>query len=133
MSGLHRLYTRQLDRATDQFGQVDLSLLGHLISLTYEDNDRDRQRVDRANALMGDELTALVEKREALIEQTRVQADRISAAFENMGHALVMVDVHGNLLLCNESFSELFQVEQDSAVVRQFHRWTGWSITPPTR
>ena len=73
MSGLHRLVTTQLAKAAQPTGQVDCELLCRLMSTCYEEMERDRKRVDRANKLMQEELEQLTGDMERLIEELRVQ------------------------------------------------------------
>jgi hypothetical protein len=49
---MHKLYAKQLAKATNQSGKVDLDLLGQLVSAAFEETDRDRRRVDRSITLM---------------------------------------------------------------------------------
>lgn len=116
MTAWHKLFTRQLDKATSTFGNLDLDLLGELVSATYEDADRDRRRVDRATSLMASELEELVQRREALVDELSVQHHRLEAALENMSQGLCMVDANGNLAVCNRKFADMLRVPSDACV-----------------
>lgn len=114
MTAQHKLFARQLAKATSTLGQIDLELLGELVSATYEDTDRDRRRVDRATSLMAAELEELVQRREALVDELSVQQHRLEAALENMSQGLCMVDACGNLAVCNGNFADMLRVSADA-------------------
>lgn len=116
MTTPHRLFTRQLAKATSAFGNLDLELLGELVSATYDDADRDRRRVDRASSLMIDELAGLAQKRELLVDEIRVQSHRFEAALENMSQGLCMVDTAGNLVVCNRNFADMLCLPADTCI-----------------
>lgn len=52
----HRLFAEQLRCATDATGQVDLVMLGELVSAAYEASDRDRQRMTDVRGHTHDEV-----------------------------------------------------------------------------
>ena len=45
---MHRLFARQLTKATRPTGEVDLKILGDLVVDVYEQAERDRRRTDRS-------------------------------------------------------------------------------------
>ena len=53
---MHKLFAKLLAKATKPSGQVDLDLLGQLVSTAFEEADHDRRRTDRSIALMVEEL-----------------------------------------------------------------------------
>jgi diguanylate cyclase (GGDEF)-like protein len=116
MTTPHRLFTRQLAKATSAFGNLDLELLGELVSATYDDADHDRRRVDRASSLMVAELAGLAQKRELLVDEIRVQNHRFEAALENMSQGLCMVDATGNLVVCNGNFVDMLCLPVEACV-----------------
>jgi len=65
---LHNLVAAQLAKATQPSGEVDPAVLCELMSTCYEEMERDRKRIDRANKLMQEELTELTGDLERLIE-----------------------------------------------------------------
>ena len=67
MNALHRLVTTQLAKSTTPDGEVDTELLCGLMSTCYEELERNRKRVDRANKLMQEELEQLTGDMERLI------------------------------------------------------------------
>ena len=100
---MHKLFARQLAKATKPSGEVDLDVLGELVTEAYEQADRDRRRTDRSISLMIEELDQLnrgleqlVEERTAALrereEQLQAQNLRFDAAVNNMSQALLMFD-----------------------------------------
>jgi hypothetical protein len=49
---VHKLFARQLAKATKPTGEVDLEDLARLVVAAYEQADRDRRRTDRSISLM---------------------------------------------------------------------------------
>ena len=80
MTDLHRLVAAQFTKATRPSGEVDTALLCRLVSICYEEMDRDRKRVDRAYRLMEEEVTQLTAEQERLLEAVRVQNLELQAA-----------------------------------------------------
>jgi len=87
---------------------VDPGLLCELMSTCYEELERDRKRVDRANRLMQEELTELTGDLERLIEKLRVQNLHFQAALDNMSQGLCLVDAEGRLSVANQRFLEMY-------------------------
>jgi len=108
MSPLHRLVVTQLTKATRHSGDVDMAVLCQLMSLSYEEMERDRRRVDRANRLMQEELTQLTSDQERLVEVLRVQNLHFQAALDNMSQGLCLLDAQGCLTVANQRFLRLF-------------------------
>src|SRR5947207_14262437 len=116
---MHKLYAKQLAKATKQSGQVDQDLLGKLVSAAFEESDRDRRRVDRSIGLMIEELDQLnrgLEK--TIVERTgklnqseadlRSQILRFDAAIHNMTQGLGMFDNDKLLLVCNTKYAGIY-------------------------
>ena len=114
MSGLHRLITQQLAKATDPSGKTDVARLCELMSTCYEEMERDRKRIDRANQLMQDELTQMTGDLERLIDELRVQNVRFQAALDNMSHGLCLLDCAGRLTVANRRFLEIYELSADA-------------------
>jgi diguanylate cyclase (GGDEF)-like protein len=68
-SALHRLLERQY-RDCSEGGELDVKRLLLAINASYLDNDRDLKRINRANALMAEDLAEMFSIREALIERS---------------------------------------------------------------
>jgi diguanylate cyclase (GGDEF)-like protein len=60
---MHKLFARQLARATGPAGEVDLKILGDLVVDVYDQAERDRRRTDRSIQLMVEELEEATEKK----------------------------------------------------------------------
>jgi signal transduction histidine kinase len=106
--------TTQLTKATGPSGDVDPVLLCELMSTCYEEMERDRKRVDRANKLMQEELTELTGDMERLIEKLRVQNVHFQAALDNMSQGLCLVDAEGRLSVANQRFVEMYGLEANA-------------------
>jgi hypothetical protein len=65
---VHKLFARQLAKATSPTGEVDLDELLKLVAAAYEQADRDRRRTDRSISLMIEELDTLNRGLEKLVE-----------------------------------------------------------------
>ena len=107
MSGLHRLVITQLAKAARAPGEVDCELLSQLMSACYEEMERDRKRVDRANKLMQEELEQLTGDMERLIEELRVQNVHFQGALDNMTQGLCLLDAQGRLIVANRRFMQI--------------------------
>jgi diguanylate cyclase (GGDEF)-like protein/PAS domain S-box-containing protein len=116
---VHKLFTRQLSKATKPSGAVDLETLARLVVSAYEDADRDRRRTDRSISLMIKELDELNRRLEKLVEartselrareaELRAQNLRFEAAVNNMSQALLMFDSDHRLVICNERYLRMY-------------------------
>jgi diguanylate cyclase (GGDEF)-like protein/PAS domain S-box-containing protein len=116
---VHKLFSKQLAKATKQSGQVDLDLLGQLVSAAFEETDRDRRRVDRSIALMIEELDRLnrglektIAERTSKLHQSeselRSQIQRFDAAINTMVHGLCMFDGDKRLVVCNARYARMY-------------------------
>jgi diguanylate cyclase (GGDEF)-like protein/PAS domain S-box-containing protein len=104
---MHRLFQRQLAKATIEPGKVDLDLLGTLVTAAYDEADRDRKRTDRSISLMADEL--------------QHAHARLLEAFKVVREGLVLLDNRGRFVLFNGKFLELHDAIADRiAVGRSF-------------
>ena len=121
---MDRLFTRQLTKATDHTGKVDIDALGNLVTAAYEQVERDRRRTDRSIALMAEELDELNRGLESLVAerttalrdreaQLRAQNLRFDAALNNMSHGLLMFDANGHMAICNQRYLELYGLSAD--------------------
>jgi signal transduction histidine kinase len=91
---VHRLLARQIKRATDASGQLDLRQLLQGVHEAYCEHERDLKRINRANALMSEELEEMfaVRERATAAELAKKAADTASAAktqfLAHMSHEL---------------------------------------------
>jgi diguanylate cyclase (GGDEF)-like protein len=120
------LFARQLAKATKPCGNLDLDLLGQLVSGAYDQAHRDRQRTDRSIALMIEELDRLnrgleqvVEERTVALrareEELRAQNFRFDAALNNMSQALLMFDASARLVISNHRYNEMYGLSPEIA------------------
>jgi len=56
---MHQLFAHQRAKATKPDGEVDLDVLGKLVTAAYEQTERDHSRTERSIGLMVDELDQL--------------------------------------------------------------------------
>jgi diguanylate cyclase (GGDEF)-like protein len=121
---VHKLFTRQLAQARSASGEVDLDMLGELVSAAYEQSHRDRQRTERSISLMVEELDQLQRGLEQLVDkrtrelrereaQLKMQNLRFNAAINNMSQALLMFDASGRLMVCNHRYNEMYGLPPD--------------------
>ena len=73
---MKRLIDKQLARARDAEGRLDVDRLAELVQASYEDLGRDLKRVERASALMADELSDANARLEAAADALRLQNRR---------------------------------------------------------
>jgi diguanylate cyclase (GGDEF)-like protein len=125
MTLVHKLFTRQLAKATKTSGEIDLAALGELVASAYEQSDRDRRRTDRSISLMIGELdqlnrgleqlvgerTAALREREA---ELQAQNLRFDAALNNMSQALLMFDSSARLVICNARFYQMYDLSPET-------------------
>jgi diguanylate cyclase (GGDEF)-like protein len=121
---VHKLLARQIAKATNEAGSIDLEKLFALVADAYADLDRDRRRTDRSMSLMIEELDAVQRNLEHMvIERTRelrereaelkAQNLRFEAAVSNMSQGLVMFDNQTRLVICNYRFLTMYGLEGD--------------------
>ncbi len=119
---MHRLFAKQLAKATDQTGTVELPQLSKLVVAAYEEFDRDRTRTDRSISLMVEELdqiqrnlerTVVERTKELRAREAELQAQnlRIDAALSNMSQGLAMYDAEARLVLWNDRFVSMYSYE----------------------
>ncbi len=113
MIPLHRLVAAQVAKAS-RSGEVDQELLCELMSTCYEEMERDRKRVDRANTLMQEELTQLTGDLERMVEETRTQNLHFQAALDNMSQGLCLLDAEGRLTVANRRFLQIYGLAADA-------------------
>ena len=108
---MHKLLAKQLAKATQPSGQVDIAVLCELVSAAYAESDQDRQRTERSISLMVEELDEFSSRdREHLHAKLKLQNIRFEAAVENMTQGLCMFDEEQKLIICNHRWLDLFGV-----------------------
>jgi diguanylate cyclase (GGDEF)-like protein len=123
---VHRLFNKQVAKATLPSGDIDIDALRQLVVAAYEDADRDRRRTDRSIALMVGELDALNQDLEKVIatrtaqlrqREAELQAQnlRFDAAINNMSQGLLMLDAQGCVVICNNRYLEMYRLAPEQA------------------
>jgi PAS domain-containing protein len=121
---VHKLFAKQLAKATRPSGEVDVELLGQLVSEALDQSDNDRRRTDRSIALMIEELDQLNRSLEKTIaERTgelrqreaelRLQNVRFNAALENMPQGLCMFDRDKRLVVSNLQYARIYGIDPE--------------------
>lgn len=121
---MHKLFAKQLAKATDRTGSVELPKLCNLVAAAYDEFDRDRTRTDRSISLMVEELdqiqrnlerTVVERTKELRAREAELQAQnlRIDAALSNMSHGLAMYDAEACLVLWNHRFVAMYRYRHE--------------------
>jgi len=116
---VHRLVAKQIAKATDASGAVDMNKLAVLVGGAYDEFDRDRRRTDRSMSLMIEEIDAINRNLELLVakrtselrareEDLQAQNVRFDIAINNMTQGLLLFDSSQQLIVCNQRFIEMY-------------------------
>jgi diguanylate cyclase (GGDEF)-like protein len=116
---VHRLVAKQIAKATDASGAVDMNKLAVLVGSAYDEFDRDRRRTDRSMSLMIEEIDAINRNLELLVakrtselrareEDLQAQNVRFDIAINNMTQGLLLFDSSQQLIVCNQRFIEMY-------------------------
>ena len=116
---MHRLVAKQIAKATDATGAVDMSKLVALVGGAYDEFDRDRRRTDRSMSLMIEEIDAINRNLEQLVakrtfelrsreEDLQAQNVRFDTAINNMTQGLLLFDPSQQLVVCNQRYIEMY-------------------------
>jgi diguanylate cyclase (GGDEF)-like protein len=121
---VQRLIAKQITKATDANGNVDIDKLAELIGSAYDEFDRDRRRTDRSMSLMIEEVDAanrnlehLVARRSAELQtrerELQAQNVRFDIAINNMTQGLLLFDYAERLIVCNQCYLALYGLSPD--------------------
>jgi len=121
---VHRLIFKQIAKATDATGAVDINKLAALVGSAYEEFDRDRRRTDRSMSLMIEEIDAincnleqLVAKRTSELRareaDLQAQNERFDIALNNMTQGLLLYDSSERLIVCNQRYIEMYGMSRE--------------------
>ena len=116
---MHRLVAKQIAKATDATGAVDMGKLVALVGGAYDEFDRDRRRTDRSMSLMIEEIDAINRNLEQLVakrtselrsreEDLQAQNVRFDTAISNMTQGLLLFDSSQQLVVCNQRYIEMY-------------------------
>lgn len=119
---VHKLFARQVAKAADASGAVDVQKLSQLVSAAYEELDRDRRRTDRSMSLMIEEIDEVQRNLEqTVVERTKelrareaeleAQNMRFDTALSNMSQGLAMYDSDARLVICNQRFISMYRLD----------------------
>jgi diguanylate cyclase (GGDEF)-like protein len=76
----HKTFARQLREHTRPDGSIDLASLFIAVEATYQDNDQNLKRIDRANRLMAEELEDALAVRDAAAVERAARLEAMEAA-----------------------------------------------------
>ncbi len=118
---MNKLFARQVEKAKDASGQLDVERLRALVTEAYDAADRDRRRTDRSIGLMIEELDALnrsletqVADRTAALRAREAELSaqnlRFDAAINNMSQALLMFDENARLVIHNNRYLQMYDL-----------------------
>ncbi len=116
---MHRLVAKQIAKATDATGAVDMSKLVVLVGGAYDEFDHGRRRTDRSMSLMIEEIDAINRNLEQLVakrtselrareEDLQAQNMRFDTAINNMTQGLLLFDSSQQLVVCNQRYIEMY-------------------------
>ncbi len=105
-----RLLARQIERATDSAGKLQISVLRPMIEAAYADSERDALRTDRSIELMVEDNDRLQARLEQTMLQLALQNERFGAAIDNMSHGLSMFDAGQSLVVANDRFRAIYDL-----------------------
>jgi diguanylate cyclase (GGDEF)-like protein len=116
---VHRLVAKQIAKATEATGPVDINKLAALVSGAYDEFDRDRRRTDRSMSLMIEEIDAINRNLEQLVakrtselrareQDLQAQNMRFDTAMSNMTQGLLLFDSSQQLVVCNQRYIEMY-------------------------
>jgi diguanylate cyclase (GGDEF)-like protein/PAS domain S-box-containing protein len=116
---VHRLVAKQIAKATDATGAVDINKLAALVGGAYDEFDRDRRRTDRSMSLMIEEIDAINRNLEQLVakrtselrareQDLHAQNMRFDTAINNMTQGLLLFDSSQQLVVCNQRYIEMY-------------------------
>ncbi|GBF27284.1 putative signaling protein [bacterium MnTg02] len=110
---MNRFLSKQIAKATNSSGDIDVFRLCELVSGAYEEMDNDRWRTDRAVSLMAEEHHQLNEELEHAVSDLKVQNLWFEAALENISQALCLFDGEQRLLVCNDRYATMYGLSRE--------------------
>jgi diguanylate cyclase (GGDEF)-like protein len=124
---MHRLVAKQIAKASDAEGVLDVDKLVRLVTGAYGEFDRDRRRTDRSMALMIEEIDAINRNLEELVAKRtaelrarerdlQAQNMRFDTAINHMSQGLLLFDRAQRLVVCNQRFIEMYGLSKDVVV-----------------
>jgi diguanylate cyclase (GGDEF)-like protein len=122
---VHRLIAKQIAKATDADGNIDIDKLATLVGGAYDEFDRDRRRSDRSMSLMIEEVDAVNRNLEQLVAKRsselharerdlQAQNIRFDIAINNMTQGLLLFDPSERLIVCNQRYIAMYGLSTDA-------------------
>ncbi len=105
-----RLFDRQMARAADCGGAIDLARLRELVVGAYVEADRDRRRTEQSSTLMAAELEQANAALGDSVSDLQSQNLRFSFALDNMANGLALFDADARLVVCNRRQCEILGI-----------------------
>ena len=105
---MHRLLVRQIARAKDDEGNIDIEQLAKLVDGAYKEIDLDAQRRERATRLMNEELDELNSELRKTVEKTKEQNTWFEAAINAMHQGLCLFGANDDLQVYNQQYCAMF-------------------------
>ena len=121
---VHRLIAKQIAKATNASGAVDIDHLAMLVGAAYEEFHHDRRRTDRSISLMIEEIDTVNRNLEQLVARRtselrerehdlQAQNLRFDIAINNMTQGLLLWDPSGRLIVCNQRYVSMYGLSSD--------------------
>jgi len=110
---MNRVLTRQIQKASSPDGAINLQSLIQQVEATYAELELDSRRMDRASALMSEELEALNGSLRKSLAELRLQDQRFQATLDNMPNGVCLYDANGRILELNRRFCVKFGLSPD--------------------
>jgi diguanylate cyclase (GGDEF)-like protein len=118
---VQKLLAKQLKKARDATGELDLDQLMELVERAYEEAEQDRERTDRSISLMVEEIDTIqkgleseITRRTSELKASRkalkLQNQRMAEALDSTGHAISIYGANRRLIFCNDKFLQLYRL-----------------------
>jgi diguanylate cyclase (GGDEF)-like protein len=118
---VHKLLAKQLRKARQPDGELDLGQLLELVARAYDEAEQDRERTDRSISLMVEEIDTIQKGLESEIARRtgelktsrkalKLQNRRMAEALDSTGHAISIYDANRRLIFCNDKFLDLYRL-----------------------
>jgi diguanylate cyclase (GGDEF)-like protein len=118
---VHKLLAKQLRKARQADGELDLAQLLELVARAYDEAEQDRERTDRSISLVVEEIDTIQKGLESEIARRtgelktsrkalKLQNRRMAEALDSTGHAISIYDANRRLIFCNDKFLDLYRL-----------------------
>ena len=118
---MQKLLAKQLKKARQSNGELNLEQLLALVASAYEETEQDRERTDRSISLMVEEIDTIqkgleseIARRTSELKASRkalkLQNQRMAEALDSTGHAISIYGANRRLIFCNDKFLDLYRL-----------------------